>query len=58
MKGISREIVPYAVEGLLEEMQQRPKVISEHANGVDVFLDLEVIDKARANAPAGCCRRR
>ena len=48
MKGITREVVPYAVEGLLDEMMQRPKVISEHAKGVDVFLDLEVIDPAVA----------
>jgi class 3 adenylate cyclase len=48
MKGISREVVPYAVEGLLDEMLQRPKVISEHAKGVDVFLDLEVIEPATA----------
>jgi adenylate cyclase len=46
MKGISREIVPYAVEGLVEELQQRANVISEHATGIDLFLDLEVIDKA------------
>jgi class 3 adenylate cyclase len=48
MKGITREVVPYAVEGLLDEMMQRPKVISEHAKGVDLFLDLEVIDPAAA----------
>jgi adenylate cyclase len=46
MKGISREVVPYAVEGLVEELQQRAHVISEHATGLDLFLDLEVIDKA------------
>lgn len=46
MKGISREVVPYVVEGLVDEMQQRANVISEHATGVDLFLDLEVIDKA------------
>lgn len=46
MKGISREVVPYVVEGLVDEMQQRANVISEHATGVDQFLDLEVIDKA------------
>jgi len=46
VKGISREIVPYAFEGLLDEMKQRPNVISEHATGVDLFLDLDVIDKA------------
>jgi adenylate cyclase len=46
MKGISREIVPYAVEGLVGEVQQRANIISEHATGLDLFLDLEVIDKA------------
>ncbi|HXM31112.1 MAG TPA: adenylate/guanylate cyclase domain-containing protein, partial [Xanthobacteraceae bacterium] len=46
MKGISREVVPYAVEGLVEELQQRVHVISEHSTGIDLFLDLEVIDKA------------
>ena len=33
MKGISRDVVPYEVEGLLGELAQRPQVISEHANG-------------------------
>jgi adenylate cyclase len=45
MKGISRRIVPYVVEGLVDEVQQRPSVISEHAPGVDLFLDLELLDK-------------
>ncbi|RUV29001.1 adenylate/guanylate cyclase domain-containing protein [Mesorhizobium sp. M5C.F.Ca.IN.020.32.2.1] len=41
MKGISREVVPYEVEGLLGELAQRPQVISEHATGLDLFLDVE-----------------
>jgi class 3 adenylate cyclase len=45
MKGISRKVVPYVVEGLVEELQQRPSVISEYATGIDLFLDLEVLDK-------------
>ena len=48
MKGISREIVPYAVEGLLGELGQRAHVISEHATGLDLFLDLEVVDDRTA----------
>ena len=44
MKGISREVVPYAVEGLLGELAQRSQVISEHAQGLDLFIDLDVID--------------
>jgi class 3 adenylate cyclase len=46
MKGISREVVPYAVDGLVEDLKQRPRIISEQAAGVDLFLDLELIDKA------------
>lgn len=48
MKGISREVVPYAVEGLLGELSQRPQVISEHATGLDLFLDLEALDEKSA----------
>jgi class 3 adenylate cyclase len=48
MKGISREVVPYAVDGLLQELRQRPHVISEQATGVELFLDLDVIDAASA----------
>lgn len=44
MKGISREVVPYEVEGLLGELAQRPQVISEHATGLDLFVDIEAID--------------
>ena len=48
MKGIAREVVPYAVEGLIGEVSQRPQVISEHATGLDLFLDIEVIDATAA----------
>ena len=48
MKGISREVVPYAVEGLLSEFGQRAQVISEHATGLDIFVDLEAIDEEGA----------
>jgi class 3 adenylate cyclase len=48
MKGISREVVPYAVDGLLREVGQRPQVISEHAKGLDLFVDLDVIDERGA----------
>jgi class 3 adenylate cyclase len=54
MKGISREIVPYAVDGLLSEFAQRAQVISEHGTGVDIFLDLDAIDEESA----GRARRR
>lgn len=43
MKGIKREVIPYAVEGLLGELAQRPQVIIEHVPGLDLFLDLDAI---------------
>jgi adenylate cyclase len=48
MKGISGEVVPYAVDGLLREVGRRPQVISEHAQGLDLFVDLDVIDERGA----------
>ncbi|ARQ00077.1 adenylate/guanylate cyclase domain-containing protein [Pseudorhodoplanes sinuspersici] len=48
MKGISREVVPYAVDGLLQDLRQRKHVISEHATGIELFLDLDVIDPVAA----------
>jgi class 3 adenylate cyclase len=48
VKGISREVVPYAVEGFLGELAQRSQVISEHAKGLDLFIDLDVIDDRAA----------
>ena len=40
----SREVVSYEVEGLPGELAQRPQVISEHATGLDLFIDLDAID--------------
>jgi adenylate cyclase len=43
MKGISREVVPYAVDGLAGD-EERQQVISEQAVGVEIFVDLDAID--------------
>jgi adenylate cyclase len=48
MKGISRAVVPYAVEGLLGDLAQRDQVISEHATGLDLFVDLAALDEEGA----------
>lgn len=53
MKGISREVVPYSVEGLVGELAQRPHVISEHAKGLELFLDLDVLDETTAKRARG-----
>jgi class 3 adenylate cyclase len=47
-KGIGRTIVPYAVEGLLEEAPDPSQVIREQTRGLDLFLDLDAIDETGA----------
>ncbi len=48
MKGISREIVPYAIDGLLDAGGSVVQVFAEHATGLDLYLDLGRIDAAQA----------
>ncbi|MGO4572863.1 adenylate/guanylate cyclase domain-containing protein [Microvirga sp. 2TAF3] len=43
IKGIAREIVPYAVEGFVGELAERSRVISENVTGLDLFLDLDAL---------------
>ncbi len=51
MKGISREVIPYAVESELDSSAGLPPVINARVAGLDVFLDLEAMDeKARERA--------
>jgi len=45
MKGISRQVVPYIVDEVAGELAQRPKVINERARGLNLFLDLELLDR-------------
>ena len=39
MKGIAREVVPYAVEGTLEGLGAKSEIFSKHLVGVDFYLD-------------------
>ena len=39
MKGIGREILPYAVEGMLDGLGVKTEIFSEHLVGVDFYLD-------------------
>ncbi|HQZ46101.1 MAG TPA: adenylate/guanylate cyclase domain-containing protein [Usitatibacteraceae bacterium] len=48
MKGISREVVPYVVEGMLNAAGERIEIFSEHMTGLDFYLDPATID-ARAS---------
>lgn len=46
MKGISRKVIPYVVDEVTAEDVNRPKVISERIKGLNLFLDLEVLDQS------------
>jgi adenylate cyclase len=37
-------VVPYVVDGLLGDTKQLGQVISEHAAGLDLFLDTAALD--------------
>jgi class 3 adenylate cyclase len=39
MKGIGWEVVPYAVEGILDNFGAKSEIFSEHLVGVDFYLD-------------------
>ena len=48
MKGISREVVPYAVQGVVDGSGNDVRIFSEHASGLDFYLDPSMIDAGRA----------
>ncbi|MGE0748026.1 MAG: adenylate/guanylate cyclase domain-containing protein [Rhodospirillales bacterium] len=45
LKGISRSVVPYVVEGLVGRDGQRLHVISEQTTGLELFLDADVVSE-------------
>lgn len=48
MKGISRQVVPYEVEGLIGDLAGRAYIISERVPGLELFLDTMAVDDAAA----------
>jgi class 3 adenylate cyclase len=44
MKGISREVVPYAVDGVVDAEGGTTKIISEHLGGLDLYLDPTMVE--------------
>jgi adenylate cyclase len=48
MKGISREVIPYSVEGMLDTAGQKIKIFSEHLTGLDFYLDPSMIHAGSA----------
>jgi class 3 adenylate cyclase len=48
MKGISRDVIPYAVEGMLDASGAKVQIFSEHMTGLDFYLDPVMIDKGQS----------
>ena len=48
MKGISREVIPYSVEGMLDAEGQASKVFSAHMTGLDFYLDPRMVNAGSA----------
>jgi adenylate cyclase len=48
MKGISREVIPYSVEGMLDAQGQASKVFSAHMTGLDFYLDPRMVNAGSA----------
>jgi adenylate cyclase len=44
VKGISREVVPYVVEGVLDQAGRKIEIFSEHMTGLDFYLDPRAVD--------------
>jgi hypothetical protein len=44
MKGISREIVPYLVQGIFDSRGVTSQVFSEHMTGLEFYLNANTVD--------------
>ena len=44
VKGISHMVVPYVVEGVLDEAGRKIEIFSEHMTGLDFYLDPRAVD--------------
>jgi adenylate cyclase len=49
MKGTSREVVPYAVEGMLDAEGNTVEIFSEHMTGLDFYLDPSMVTAGSAD---------
>jgi class 3 adenylate cyclase len=57
MKGISREVVPFAVDGILDAAGNKIEIISEHMTGLDFYLDPTMVDTGAAEQIRSILRR-
>ncbi len=49
MKGISRDVVPYSVEGMLDGSGNKVEIFSEHMTGLDFYLDPSMVTAGSAD---------
>src|SRR5215469_14867944 len=49
MKGISREVIPYVVSGVLDATGKNVHVFSEHMTGMDFYFNASMIDSTKAS---------
>ena len=53
MKGIARKVTPYAVDRFIGDLERREGVVSSTMTGLDLFLDVGVLDEADAEQARG-----
>lgn len=53
IRGFRHEIVPFVIEELLEAPGQAKHVFAEHANGLDLYLDLDRLDDRESDRIRG-----
>ena len=53
MKGISREVIPYVVSGVLDAEGRSTQVFSEHITGLDLYFNAAMIDESKAKHVRG-----
>jgi adenylate cyclase len=56
MKGIGREVIPYAIGGLLDESGAIRHIFSEHTTGLDFYLDPTAVDSKAVERIRGLLR--
>jgi len=53
MKGISRQIVPYAVDAIVDESGMRTRIFTEHLVGLDLYFDPAMVEPGSVNHVRG-----
>ena len=57
MKGIGRKVIPYVVDGLLNESGEMTEIYNEHMTGLDFYLDPTVMNAGNAERIRSMLRR-